>query len=128
MRRGGRVCPCAGVGNQCRFVGSGQEPECRGDREAEVSLDELDSRIAVSSSERLGRLHKGSVTIEIKKIVVPYDFWKRCRAAATHAAALAQQFHAPLNLLHVISFSSFEYRAFEGGSYVGTVWPSPGPE
>jgi nucleotide-binding universal stress UspA family protein len=62
--------------------------------------------------------------IEIKNIVVPYDFSKRCQAAVGHAVVLARQFHAPLTLLHVIPFSSFEYAAFEGGSYVGTAWPS----
>lgn len=62
--------------------------------------------------------------IEIKNIVVPYDFSKRCRAAAGHAVALAQHFSAPLTLLHVIPYSSFEYAAFEGGSYVGVAWPS----
>lgn len=62
--------------------------------------------------------------IEIKNIVVPYDYSERCRAAAGHAAALAQHFGASMTLLHVIPFSSFEYSAFEGGSYAGTVWPS----
>jgi nucleotide-binding universal stress UspA family protein len=62
--------------------------------------------------------------IEIKNIVVPFDFSKRCRAAAGHAVALAQRFRAPMTLLHVIPYSSFEYAAFEGGSYVGSVWPS----
>lgn len=62
--------------------------------------------------------------IEIKNIVVPYDFSKRCRAAAGHAVALAQRFGAPMTLLHVIPYSSFEYAAFEGGAYVGAVWPS----
>lgn len=62
--------------------------------------------------------------IEIKNIVVPYDFSKRCRAAAGHAVALAQRFAAPMTLLHVIPYSSFEYAAFEGGSYVGSAWPS----
>ncbi len=62
--------------------------------------------------------------MQIKNIVVPFDFSKRCRAAAGHAVALAQQFQAPMTLLHVIPYSSFEYTAFEGGSYVGAVWPS----
>jgi len=62
--------------------------------------------------------------IEIKNIVVPYDFSKRCRAAAGHAVALAQHFDAAITLLHVIPYSSFEYAAFEGGFYVGSVWPS----
>ena len=62
--------------------------------------------------------------IEINNIVVPYDFSKRCRAAAGHAAALAQHFDARMSLLHVIPYSSFEYAAFEGGSYAGVVWPS----
>ena len=61
---------------------------------------------------------------EIKNIVVPYDFSKRCRAASWHAVALAERFHAAVTLLHVIPFSSFEYAAFEGGAYVGTAWPS----
>jgi nucleotide-binding universal stress UspA family protein len=62
--------------------------------------------------------------IEIKNIVVPYDFSKRCRAAAGHAVALAKRFRAPMTLLHVIPYSSFEYAAFEGGSYAGAVWHS----
>ncbi len=62
--------------------------------------------------------------IAINNIVVPYDFSKRCRAAAGHAAALAQHFDAPMSLLHVIPYSSFEYAALEGGSYAGVVWPS----
>lgn len=62
--------------------------------------------------------------IKIKNVVVPYDFSKRCRAAAGHAVALAQHFGAPMTLLHVIPYSSFEYASFEGGSYVGAAWPS----
>lgn len=62
--------------------------------------------------------------IEIKNIVVPYDFSKRCRAAAGHAVVLAQHFGAPMTLLHVIPYSSFEYAAFEGGAYFGSAWPS----
>jgi nucleotide-binding universal stress UspA family protein len=62
--------------------------------------------------------------IDIKNIVVPYDFSKRCRAAAGHAVALAQRFDSPMTLLHVIPYSSFEYAAFEGGSYAGIVWPT----
>jgi nucleotide-binding universal stress UspA family protein len=62
--------------------------------------------------------------ISIKNIVVPYDFSERCRAAAGHAAVLARRFEARITLLHVIPFSSFEYSAFEGGSYVGAAWPS----
>ena len=62
--------------------------------------------------------------MKIKNIVVPYDFSERCRAAAVHAAALAHRFDASLTLLHVIPYSSFEYAAFEGGAYTGTLWPS----
>lgn len=62
--------------------------------------------------------------IEIKNIVAPYDFSERCRVAAGHAVALAQHFGAPMTLLHVIPYSSYEYAAFEAGSYAGVVWPS----
>ncbi len=62
--------------------------------------------------------------LDIKNIVVPYDFSKRCRAAAGHAVVLSRRFSAPITLLHIIPYSSFEYAAFEGGSYVGTAWPS----
>lgn len=62
--------------------------------------------------------------ISIKNIVVPYDFSARCRAAAGHAAVLSRRFNARITMLHVIPFSSFEYSAFEGGSYVGAAWPS----
>lgn len=62
--------------------------------------------------------------IKIKNVIAPYDFSKRCRAAAGHAVTLAQHFDAPMTLLHVIPYSSFEYAAFEGGSYAGVVWPS----
>lgn len=62
--------------------------------------------------------------IEINNVVVPYDFSKRCRAAAGHAVAMAQRFDAPMTLLHVIPYSSFEFAAFEAGGYAGVVWPA----
>lgn len=62
--------------------------------------------------------------LAIDNVIVPYDFSPRCRAAAAHAAVLAKRFTATVTLLHVIPYSSFEYAAFEGGSYAGAVWPS----
>ncbi len=61
---------------------------------------------------------------DIKNILVPYDFSTRCQAAAAHAVCLSNRLGAPITLIHVIPYSSFEYAAFEGGAYVGTVWPS----
>ena len=61
---------------------------------------------------------------DIRTILAPFDFSERCRAAAQHAVVLAKHFDADLELIHAIPYSSFEYSAFEGGSYVGSAWPN----
>ena len=61
---------------------------------------------------------------DIRTIIVPFDFSARCRAAALHAVGLARRYDASMLFVHVIPYSSFEYTAFEGGSYVGQAWPS----
>jgi nucleotide-binding universal stress UspA family protein len=62
--------------------------------------------------------------LAIEHVVVPFDFSKRCRLAAEHAAAIARRFEARLIFVHVIPYSSYDYAAFEGGAYVGPVWPA----
>ena len=62
--------------------------------------------------------------LAIEHVIVPFDFSKRCRMASEHAVAIARRFGAKLIFLHVIPYSSYEYAAFEGGAYVGGVWPT----
>jgi nucleotide-binding universal stress UspA family protein len=60
---------------------------------------------------------KGFAMIALKKILVPTDFGEAADAALTYARALAQRFHASIEVLHVAD--DVAARIFAGEMYVG---------
>ena len=62
--------------------------------------------------------------LNLKTILVPVDFSEASLNALEHGVAMASRFDANLILTHVIAPLPAEYAAFDGGAYVGTIWPS----
>ncbi|MBI3694891.1 MAG: universal stress protein [Acidobacteria bacterium] len=59
--------------------------------------------------------------MRMQKILVPIDFSDRSTAAAEHAVALANHFHAGLIFAHVIPPVHAEFAAFEGALYTAGI-------
>ncbi len=62
--------------------------------------------------------------LNLKTILVPVDFSEASLNALEHGVAMASRFDANLILTHVIAPLPAEYAAFDGGAYVGAIWPS----
>ena len=67
---------------------------------------------------------KESTMLNLKTILVLVDFSEASLHALEHGVVMAGRFGANLVAAHVIAPLPAEYAAFDGGAYVGAIWPS----